>query len=43
MPRAVDKKREWRLEVVDERGKKRKDVKLAYPRLLFPLSDRDVE
>ena len=38
-PRAVDKAREWELEVVGADGKKLKDVVLAYPRLLVPLKE----
>ena len=36
LPSAVDQPRGWKLEVVDERGKKRKGVELAYPRKLLP-------
>lgn len=35
--RPVDKPRDWKLEVVDSTGKKRKDVGIVYPRLLVPL------
>ena len=38
LPVQVDRPREWKLEVVDERGKKLKNVELAYPHLLVPLS-----
>ncbi len=38
-PRAINKPRSWKLEVVSEQGTKRKDVTLAYPHLLVPLSD----
>lgn len=37
---SVDKRRDWTLEVVDENGKKRKDVEVAYPRLLLPLDSK---
>jgi hypothetical protein len=37
---AVDKPRNWKLETVGSDGKKRKDVEVAYPRLLVPLSDK---
>ena len=36
LPREVDKAREWELEVVDAAGKKRKDVRVVYPRRLAP-------
>ena len=36
LPREVDKAREWELEVVDAAGKKRKDVRVVYPRKLAP-------
>jgi hypothetical protein len=36
LPMEVDKSRQWKLEVVDEQGKKRKDLKLIYPRRLAP-------
>jgi hypothetical protein len=38
LPQPVDKPRKWKLEVVDERGKKLKNIEVAYPRLLVPLS-----
>ncbi len=40
-PEGVDKRREWKLEVVGADGKKLKDVEVAYPRLLVPLSDKE--
>ena len=33
----IDKRRKWKLEVVDENGKKMKGVKVHYPRYLVPL------
>jgi hypothetical protein len=38
LPRAVDKPRRWTLELIGPNGQKRKDVRLAYPRLLVPSS-----
>ncbi len=38
LPQPVDKPREWKLEVVGPDGKRRKDLTLAYPRLLVPLT-----
>lgn len=38
-PQAFDKPRDWTLEVLDPEGKKRKDVRLAYPRQLVPVPD----
>lgn len=43
IPRRVDKPRKWKLEVVDERGKKMKGVKIYYPRLLVPLEKEQDE
>lgn len=40
LPQGVDKPREWTLEVTDPVGKKLKDVGLAYPRLLVPLTSK---
>ena len=37
--REIDKPRKWKLEVVDEHGKKMKGVKVFYPRLLVPLEE----
>jgi hypothetical protein len=37
---AVDKPRNWKLETIGSDGKKLKDVEVAYPRLLVPLSDK---
>ncbi len=37
IPSAIDKSRNWKLEVVDERGKKMKGVTVHYPRYLVPL------
>jgi len=39
LPARVDKQRKWKLEVVDENGKKLKKVTLAYPRYLAPLPE----
>lgn len=36
LAREVDKPRGWKLEVVDKRGKRRKDLKVIYPRKLVP-------
>jgi hypothetical protein len=36
LPREVDKTRGWELEVVDERAKKMKGVRVVYPRKLVP-------
>jgi hypothetical protein len=36
LPRAVDKSRKWKLEVVDQGAKKRKDLIVIYPQRLFP-------
>ncbi len=36
----ADKTREWKLEVVGAGGEKLKDVVVAYPRLLVPLSEK---
>lgn len=41
LPREVDKPRKWKLEVVDEHGKKMKGVKVFYPRLLVPLEEAE--
>jgi len=35
-PLSVDKPREWKLEVVDEEGRRAKGIELVYPRLLVP-------
>ena len=37
LPFVVERSGKWKLEVVDERGKKMKGVKVIYPRLLVPL------
>ncbi len=39
LPREVDKAREWELEVVGADGKKRKDVRVVYPRRLAKCGD----
>lgn len=39
LPRTVDRYRSWTLEVVDATGRKRKDLRVVYPRLLVPSSD----
>jgi hypothetical protein len=36
LPQGVDEPRRWKLDVVDNKGKKLKGVKLVYPRLLVP-------
>ena len=38
LPVAVDKARDWKLEVVDAKGKRRKDVEVVYPRKLVPCA-----
>ena len=38
LPQAADKARGWKLEVVDSRGKRRKDVEVTYPRKLVPCT-----
>lgn len=40
LPQEIDKPREWKLEVVDAGGRKRKDVRVAYPRLLVPKEQK---
>jgi len=40
LSRPSDKPRKWKLEVVGADGKKLKDVDVAYPRLLVPLSEK---
>jgi hypothetical protein len=37
--RTVDKRRKWRLEVVDKSGKRLEDVQLTYPRFLVPPTE----
>ena len=39
-PEAIRKTSDWELEVVDDHGHMRKDVVLAYPRLLVPLKQK---
>lgn len=36
--KGIDKPRNWSLEVIDGDGKKRKNLKVLYPRLLVPLT-----
>lgn len=36
VPQALDKAHEWKLEVVDENGRKRKGLIVTYPQRLFP-------
>jgi hypothetical protein len=40
---AIDKEERWELEVVDGQGKRRKDVKLTYPRKLPACSMSSVD
>jgi len=35
-PKGIEKGGDWELEIVDERGQRRQDVVVAYPRLLVP-------
>ena len=41
LPVGVDKARGWKLEVVDAKGKRRKDVEVVYPRKLAPCAASD--
>ncbi len=38
LPSSLKKERRWVLEIVDEHGKKRKDLQVSYPQELFPCS-----
>lgn len=38
LPRAVDRPRDWKLDVVGPDGKRRRDVVISYPRRLMPCS-----
>jgi hypothetical protein len=38
LPAAVDKPRRWKLDVVDDKGRKRKDVTVIYPQELVPCT-----
>lgn len=38
LPQGSDKPRDWKLEVVDSRGKRRKDLEVVYPRKLAPCT-----
>ena len=38
LPVGVDKARDWKLEVVDSKAKRRKDVEVTYPRKLVPCT-----
>jgi hypothetical protein len=38
LPVALSREREWKVELLDKNGEKRKDVKLAYPRELLPCA-----
>ncbi len=40
LSRPVDKLQDWKLEVVDDRGRRRKDLTLIYPRKLAPCPGR---
>lgn len=39
LPVKVDKERQWGLEVVDEQGKKERDLTVIYPQKLWPCAD----
>ena len=41
LAQAVDKPRDWKLEVVNADGKRRKDVEVVYPRKLVPCAASD--
>lgn len=41
LPREVDKERDWKLEVVKERGGKRKELKVIYPHKLWPCEEKE--
>jgi hypothetical protein len=43
LPTKVDKRRGWSLQVVDQRGIKRKDLHVFYPRELMPCSDSAIK
>jgi hypothetical protein len=42
LPGPVNKEHEWNLELLDENGRKRKEVDILYPREILPCSVQPV-